>query len=269
MNTLQRGRRTQRNVKFNLESLDDRILPSTMHAAVGAGAEAVAAASVAQRHEQHLAQLEAKHAKAVERHELRLARREARFLAHHPNASASATTAPVTVSVFSLSHPKSASAAPSTRVAPSFSVPTTTVSPTPTAPTTPVTTTPPQSENPDPSTTQTIPTSPGPLPANVSQPLQTIYQEYQSFLETGGDIFTSSQANLVVLNGTNVGVQVHFNGGDFNAFIAQLQSEGLQVIAGDATYGEVDGMLPIAQLPTVATLSQTLSITPMYKPMLS
>jgi hypothetical protein len=206
MNTLQRDRRVRRTAKPNLESLDDRIVPSTMHSAVAAGAEAVAAVSAAQRHEQHLAQLEAKHERAVARHELRLARREARYLAHHPPA-----------------------------------------------------TKPP-----------TIPTSTGTLPANVSQPLQTLYQEYQTFLSAGGNgTFTSSQANLIVINGTKVGVEAHSSGGDFNAFVAALKSDGVQILASDATYGIVEGMMPIAQLPTIAVRPQTLSVTPMYKPMLS
>jgi hypothetical protein len=233
MNTIQRDRRAQRAAKPNLEYLDDRIVPSTMHTAVGAGAEAVAAVSVAQRHEQHLltmhaaigagaealsaasavqrheqrlARLEAKHERAVARHQLLLARREARYIANHPNAA-----------------------------------------PRP-----------------------TIPTSPGPLPANVGQGLQTIYQEYQTFQSAGGTgTFTSSQANLIVINGTNVGVEAHSNGGDFNAFVAALKSDGLQILASDATYGIVEGMLPITELPTIAVLPQTLSITPMYKPMLN
>jgi hypothetical protein len=252
MNALQRNRRTRRTAKFSLESLDDRIVPSAMHATVGAGAGAVAAVSVVHRHGHHVAHHAVPH--AVQQHQA--------------NATASAMPAPVTVSTFSLSHAHS-SAKTGTGVAPSFIVPT----PAPSPPTTPVTTIPTQAVTPpssSPSPSRTIPTSPGPLPANVSQALQTIYQEYKAFQGTGGDIFTSSQANVVVLNGTNVGVQVHANGtGDFNAFIAQLKSEGMQVTASDATYGIVEGMLPIAQLPSVAVDPQTLSITPMYKPILS
>jgi hypothetical protein len=104
----------------------------------------------------------------------------------------------------------------------------------------------------------------------VSQTLQTIYAEYQAYLSAGGKgPFTSSQALFVVINGTNIGVQVHSNNpGDLSAMIAQLQSDGMQVIDSSLTYGIVEGMLPIAQLPTVAGLPQTTIITPMYKSML-
>jgi hypothetical protein len=246
MNALQRNRRTQRTTKFSLEPLDDRIVPSAMHATVGAGAGAVAAVSVVHRHGHHVAHHAVHHA------------------VQHANATASAMHTPVTVSVFSLNHPHF-SVKTGTGVAHSFVRPT----PAPFLPTTPVTTIPIQPVTP-PSPSPTIPTSPGPLPANVSQPLQTIYQEYRTFQDTGSGIFTSSQANVVVINGTNVGVQIHANGtGDFNALIAQLKSQGLQIIASDATYGIVEGMLPITQLPSVAVDPQTLSITPMYKPMLN
>jgi len=248
MNALQRNRRTQRTAKFSLESLDDRIVPSAMHATVGAGAGAVAAASVVHRHGHHAVQ----HA-----------------VQQHANATASAMHAPATVSVLSLSHPHS-SAKTGTGVAPSFVQPSHAsflpTTPGMTIPIQPVT---PPSSSPSPS--PTIPTSPGPLPANVGQALQTIYQDYQTFQSAGGTgTFTSSQANVVVINGTSVGVQIHANGtGDFNALIAQLKSQGMQITASDATYGIVEGMLPITHLPSVAADPQTLSITPMYKPILN
>ena len=42
MKTLERDRRNRRRANPNLEHLDDRIVPSTMHVAAGAGTEAVA-----------------------------------------------------------------------------------------------------------------------------------------------------------------------------------------------------------------------------------
>jgi hypothetical protein len=108
--------------------------------------------------------------------------------------------------------------------------------------------------------------SPTPPPPNLAQPLQSLYQEYETFQATGGT-FAPPEASYLVLNGTSVGIQVHFSGTDFAAFMAALQSDGLQIIDSDPTFGIVEGMLPIAQLPTVAQIPQTLSITPMYKPM--
>jgi len=211
MKILQRNRRTQRSANPNLEYLDDRIVPSTMYAAVGAGAEAVADISVAQRHENHLALLElkhervvARHEKTVARHDLRLARREARFLANHPG----------------------------------------TITPTP------------------------ISNASGTLPANVSVQLQSLYTQYQTYESSGGNgTFSPTGVNLLVINGTSVGIQVKdTNTGDFNTLITELEGDGMQVLDSSSTYGIVEGMLPIAQLPTVAQLPQTLSITPMLPP---
>jgi hypothetical protein len=211
MKTVQRIRRTRRAANPNLEYLDDRIVPSTMHVAVGAGAEAVAAISVAQRHENHLALLEvkhektlARHEKAAARHDLRLARREARFLAHHPN-----TIAPTTTSNAS-----------------------------------------------------------GSLPANVSVQLQSLYTQYETYESSGGSgTFSPTGVNLLVINGTNVGIQVNDTStGNLNTLITELESDGMQVLDSSSTYGIVEGMLPIGQLPIAAQLPQTLSITPMLQP---
>jgi hypothetical protein len=48
--------------------------------------------------------------------------------------------------------------------------------------------------------------------------------------------------------------------------ITELQSDGKQILESDTTYGIIEGMLPIAQLPTIAQLPQTLSVVPMFKP---
>ncbi len=206
MKTVQRKRRTQRAANPNMENLDDRIVPSTMPVAIGPGAEAVVAVSVAQRPGDHLDQLDLKREKAAARHELRLARREARFLAHHPSA----------------------------------------ISPTPN------------------------PNASGMLPANVGAPLQSLYAQYETYESSGGHgPFSPTGANLLVINGTDVGIQVKDTStGDFPTLIAELQGDGMQILDSSSTYGLVEGMLPIAQLPTVAQLPQTLSITPMFNPIL-
>jgi hypothetical protein len=206
MKTLRVDRRCRRAFRPIPENLDDRIVPSTIPMAIGPGAEAVVAVSAAQRQENHPAVLESKHEKAVARRDLRLARREARFLAHHPNA----------------------------------------IAPTPN------------------------PNASGMLPADVGAPLQSLYAQYETYESSGGaGPFSPTGANLLVINGTDVGIQVKdTNTGDFNTLITELQGDGMRILDSDSTYGLVEGMLPIVQLPTVAQLTQTLSITPMSNPIL-
>ncbi len=207
MNFSRGRRRSQRASHLDLECLDHRIVPSAMHAAVGAAAEAVADISAAERHENHLARLEARHEKAVVRHELRVARREARYLAKHPN-----TIMPTTNS-----------------------------------------------------------NSPGTLPANVSAQLHSLYAQYEAYESSGSSgSFRPAGMNGLVINGTSVGIQVKANNtGAFSGFVSTLQSDGMQILDSSSTYGLVEGMLPIGQLPAVAQLPQTLSITPMFNPILS
>jgi hypothetical protein len=103
----------------------------------------------------------------------------------------------------------------------------------------------------------------GPL-AKAGQDLVTLYQEFQ---EQGGKApFTSSESGLVEIQGTNVEVDIHSNGGDFNGFISALTSMGMQVRTTDAADGTVEGFLPISQLPSAAQNSQTLSVSPVYVP---
>jgi hypothetical protein len=226
MKTLERDRRTRREANPNLEHLDDRIVPSTMHVAAAAGAEAVAAVSgvqrhenqlvllemrqathaisVVQRHENHLALLEARHEKQVARLVLRRARREARYLANHPHA-----------------------------IKPTMD-----------------------------------PSAFGTLPANVSEELQSLYTQYQSYVSSGDSgTFSPTGVNQLVISGTDVGIMVKDNdSADFNTLITELQSDGMQILDSDFTYGLIEGMLPIAQLPTIAQLPQTLSVVPMFNP---
>jgi hypothetical protein len=173
----------------------------------------VAAVSVAQRHENHLARLEVRHEKAVARIDLRRARREARFLAHHPHSRM-----PTTGSNASGIFPVNGS---------------------------------------------------GTLPANVSVQLQSLYSQYETYANSGGGTFSPTGVNLLVINGTNVGIQVKdSNTGDSNTLTTELLSDGMQILVSDPTYGIVEGMIPIAQLPTVAQVPQSVSITPMLNPIL-
>jgi hypothetical protein len=202
----QYNRRTRRAANPYLEHLDDRIVPSTMHVAIAAGAEAEAAVSVTQRHADHLDRLEMRHDRAVARHELRLARHEARFLANHPGAI------------------------------------------------TPI----------------SSPSVPGALPANVGVQFQSLYSQYETYERSGGSgTFSPTGVSTLEITGTYVGVQVKDTiTGDFNSLIAELQGDGMQISDSSSTYGIVEGMLPIAQLPTAAQLPQTLSITPILNPIL-
>ena len=120
-------------------------------------------------------------------------------------------------------------------------------------------------------TTSTAPaTLPASLPANADNNLNTIYQQYLQFVNSGGTgTFSSSLSNLIQIQGTSVGVQVHGNGtGDFNAMVSALESAGMQISATDAVTQTVVGMLPIADLPAAAQGQQTLSVTPQYLPKL-
>ncbi len=239
-----RDQRTRRNAHFTLESLDDRIVLSAAAAAEAAvNAKAVL---LEQKHEVRLARLEARHA-------ARLGKANGAATPIVINASTSTTT-PVSVS------PVAVDAA----LATTFSV----GHPSPSHTRLPVSTTSPISvpELIPPSTTHA--SSPGPLPANVAAALQGLYEEYES--QGGGSSFTPDEPNdkLLVISGTSVGVQIKASASaDFNTLVSRLQSEGMQVSSSSATYGLIDGMLPIAELGTVARLSGTTSVTPMSPPM--
>ena len=69
--------------------------------------------------------------------------------------------------------------------------------------------------------------------------------------------------NLLQISGTSVMVNLKMaSGGDFSTFLSQLQSDGLSVSTSSATYGLVDGMLPIADLPAVATVAASVTAVP-------
>jgi hypothetical protein len=114
-------------------------------------------------------------------------------------------------------------------------------------------------------TTPAPATTPAALPANLSQPLQAIYQAFQA---AGGKApFTTSDAAILRIQGTSVGVQIHGKGGDFDTLVADMQKLGLQIDAMSATTQEIDGLLPIGALVQAALDPLTLSITPSYPPL--
>ncbi len=295
LGTLQRDRRTRRQSQYHLETLDDRIVLSA--AAAGAVAESTAqAAAIEHRqevrmahHEELLARREARHearlARVEARHEARLAQVEARREARlafitarsgvpNPNMAAAAMN-PAAVSgtasnSASASGAGAAATASTTIAAPAIvSTPGNSTNPSQQVPQYPVTT---------PATgtgtgtgtgagavtgTGSSTTSPGPLPANVSAALQALYQEYEN--AGGGSSFTPSLPSdkQLEISGTDVGVSLKVStSSDFNTILSQLQSDGLQVSTSSSAYGLIDGMLPIADLPTVATVVASVNPTP-------
>jgi hypothetical protein len=260
MTTLRSDRRTRRTAKFNLEYLDDRIVPS----AIGAEAPVAAAVStvharaaekatiISERHEARLARHEAKLARLEARHEAKLAT----LAAKHPVAI---------LPLSSMTNSMNASVPASTVLASAAFSPTANpASPIPSNPATAtnhaiaVSTDSSSSSN-----------STNPLPPNASAQLQSLYAQYEDFESSGGSgTFSPTGVNGLVINGTDVGINVHTNGAsDFNTVLTQLQSAGLQVTEDSATYGLIDGMVPIAQLAAVAQISSGLSVTPMFQQM--
>ncbi len=73
---------------------------------------------------------------------------------------------------------------------------------------------------------------------------------------------------LVVFRGDKVGVDVYGGKTDFERFESQLKALGLEVVATDTNVGVVEGFLPIGQLLAVAEMAQTISMSPIYVPVL-
>jgi hypothetical protein len=106
------------------------------------------------------------------------------------------------------------------------------------------------------------------FPANVSPTLGVIYDAYEQ--NPGGfpANLSGTAASLVVIQGSNVGIQVHdSNPADFDQLLTELQTDGMQVTISSAYYGTIVGMLPISQLPAVAALTEAPSITPLFQPL--
>ncbi len=101
----------------------------------------------------------------------------------------------------------------------------------------------------------------GPL-AKAGQDLITIYEEFEQ--QGGSSTFTSSEAGVVRIVGTSVGVDVHSAGGNLANLVSAMTALGMQVQAQNATDGVVEGLLPIGELLAAAQNSQTLSLTPEY-----
>ncbi len=105
------------------------------------------------------------------------------------------------------------------------------------------------------------------LPANVAVTLDVVYDAYQQNPgQFPANLPATDGANLVVIQGSNVGIQVHDgNPTDFATLLTELESDGMQVTTSSAQFGTIVGMLPISQLPAVAELTDAPSVAPLWQ----
>jgi hypothetical protein len=98
--------------------------------------------------------------------------------------------------------------------------------------------------------------------------LNVIYNAYEQDPSSFPANLPSTDGALkVIIQGSNVGIQVQdSNPADFAAMLSSLQSDGMQIQTSSAAYGMVVGMLPIAELPAVAQLTDAPSVTPLMQP---
>ncbi|MDR3632795.1 MAG: S8 family serine peptidase, partial [Isosphaeraceae bacterium] len=96
----------------------------------------------------------------------------------------------------------------------------------------------------------------GPM-ANEGPDLIHIYESSQQGDSTAQQL--SQLYPFYQFQGNDVLVGVNSSGGDFNTFVSSLQNLGMQITTSSSYYGEADGWLPVAELPTVAEMPQTLA----------
>ena len=117
-----------------------------------------------------------------------------------------------------------------------------------------------------PTTTDVYDVKNGPM-AIAGQDLISIYKEYQQFRSTGnGGAFVSSKTGYVRFSGDYVGIDAH-GWGDVNAYVSSLKNLGMKVEYISPDYHVVEGLFPIAQLPNLAGLPQTVDVAPIYTPL--
>jgi hypothetical protein len=231
-----REQRTRRQPMFTLETLDDRLVLSAVAAGAAAEAAGAKAALVEQRHEAKLARVQA-------RHEAKMAR----LAAAHATSSA-AIAIPITNSASASATPAAASSSSTT----SSPAAVTTSGSSATSSTSGQSS---QSSSPSQAVSN-------PLPINVAAALQSLYAEYQ---KAGSGEFTPSQPSdkMLQISGTSVAVDLKIgSGADLNTVLSQLKSDGMQVSSSSSTYGLIDGMLPISQLPAAAQIASSVNPTP-------
>ncbi len=219
--TLRSDRRTRRNMIINTEYLDERIVLSA--ASAGVVAEANVAAVVSSSH----ARSAEKTAVVVEHHHGHSARHALKLERHasqHQFTPSSTVTpivigSPGSINPAVVSHSAMIAVNPPSTTMSTASQTTSAPSPQRTRPPRPPPRRPPQTH------------ASSSLPANVSAPLQSLYQQYEAFETSGGSgTFSPTGLNGVEINGTNVGINVYTSdSSSFNTLLSQLQSDGLQV----------------------------------------
>ena len=93
--------------------------------------------------------------------------------------------------------------------------------------------------------------------------LVNLYQAYQHDPSSVSGL--AAKFPLLQIQGASVAVAVKGNGA-VATLSSSLAKLGMQVTASSATYAEVDGYLPIAQLPAAVALPGAVSVSPIYKP---
>jgi len=100
----------------------------------------------------------------------------------------------------------------------------------------------------------------------AGQTLNIIHQEYAAYQQGGSQgAFVSSQARLVMITDTSVGVDIRV-AGDVNVVAGQLKQIGMVVTAVDANTGTVEGSLPIGQIPAAVNAASVIGLSPMFRP---
>ena len=292
MTSLQLEKRHSRDHKAHLEYLDNRIVPSTLqlnlipaevatvHASVQSAQHheesATAESRIEIRRENRMAEIAERREKALERREARaewIATRHQFSPAVVPESPARQLAAAISTTGAGASGsgqstggspPSGSSTGPGGISSTTMPVTTTPITTAPVS-TTPVTTTPITTAPVSTTPVTTSPTSPSlPLPANASTLLATVYQELQN-----GDLPTTNEPGQVEIQGINVGIQIHSSDPtDFATMVANAENLGLLVTIESDSFDIVVGFLPISNLPAIAQLSGSPSITPVFTPQL-
>jgi hypothetical protein len=114
--------------------------------------------------------------------------------------------------------------------------------------------------------TATTPTTPAPAPQPVPNADPHLNAAYEDFLASNGGNFSTSQAGIIEVVGTSVGVDVH--GQDAAVLATELSGLGMTVQNVNAANGVVEGLLPLAELPTAANTAGVIGISAIYVPKL-
>lgn len=116
------------------------------------------------------------------------------------------------------------------------------------------------------STMTSIPVHEAVVSAKGGRDLGAIYGQYVNYQHAGGHgAFAPVSAQPIAIKGNTVRVDVHVKG-DFKSDVKQLQRLGMKVTATSPSNGIVEGYVPIAKLPNVASARFDVGIKPIYRP---